>query len=161
MTSVNGLRLAYRGFVTGLAAGYAWLAVAMACAALVHGDPLDPLRPLASLILPADGSTTAAFVLGFGLVQLASATVGMCFAYFFGRFFTSRPTMAAAAPSFAVLIWALFGAGAGQRIGDATIGLALAPLLGTLAYGLMLGAGLPLRSEVLRSTDAGTPANAA
>ena len=27
MTVVNGLRLAYRGFVTGLAAGYVWLAL--------------------------------------------------------------------------------------------------------------------------------------
>jgi hypothetical protein len=159
MTSVLGLRLAYRGFVTGLAAGYAWLAVAMAYAAVAHGDPLDPLRPLAGLILPAaGGSTSASFVLGFGLVQLASATVGMCFAYFFGRFFTARPTMAAAAPCFALLAWALIAAGAGQRTGDATLGLAVAPLLGTLAYGLMLGAGLPLRGDVLRSPDPTTAA---
>jgi hypothetical protein len=151
MTSVNGLRLAYRGFVTGLAAGYAWLAVAMVYAALAVGDPLQPLRPLASLILPAaGGSASASFVIGFGLVQLASAMAGMCFAYFFGRFFTTRPTMAAAAPCFALLAWALFAAGAGASGGIGPLGLAIAPLAATLAYGLLLGAGLPLRGDVER-----------
>jgi hypothetical protein len=154
MTSVNGLRLAYRGFVTGLAAGYAWLAVAMVYAALAVGDPLQPLRPLASLILPAaGGSASASFVIGFGLVQLASAMAGMCFAYFFGRFFTTRPTMAAAAPCFALLAWALVAAAIGARSGNGGLGLALAPLLATLAYGLLLGAGVPLRGEVLRRPD--------
>jgi hypothetical protein len=154
MTSVNGLRLAYRGFVTGLAAGYAWLAVAMVYAALTQGDPLVPVRPLATLVMPASGGSSAtAFVLGFGLVQLAGATVGMCFAYFFGRYFTTRPTMAAAAPCFALLAWALAAAAIGARSGDGALGLALAPLLATLAYGVMLGAGVPLRGEVLRRPD--------
>lgn len=153
MTNVNGLRLAYRGFVTGLAAGYAWLAVAMVFAALVQGDALAPLRPLAALILPAaGGSAASSFVIGFGLVQLAAATIGMCFAYFFGRFFTVRPTLAAAAPCFALLAWALL-AGAGDHFGESQLGTAVAPLLATLAYGLLLGAGLPLRSEVLRRSE--------
>lgn len=151
MTSVNGLRLAYRGFVTGLAAGYVWMATAMGVAVLLHGDPLMPLRPLAALVLPAaGGSASASFVIGFGLVQLAAATVGMCFSYFFGRFFTARPTLAAAAPCFAVLVWALLAVGAGWRSGDAGLGLAAAPVVATLAYGVLLGAGLPLRGEVLR-----------
>ncbi|HEY7333095.1 MAG TPA: hypothetical protein VH859_09085 [Candidatus Limnocylindria bacterium] len=158
MTSVIGLRLAYRGFVTGLAAGYVWIATAMGLAALLHGDPLAPLRPLATLVLPAaGGSASISFVLGFGLVQLAAATVGMCFSYFFGRFFTARPTLAAAAPCFALLAWALFAAGAGWRSGDTDLGIAAAPVLATLVYGLLLGAGLPVRGEVLRDTQAGSP----
>jgi hypothetical protein len=159
MTSVIGLRLAYRGFVTGLAAGYVWLATAMGLAALLHGDPLSPLRPLASLVLPAaGGSASTSFVLGFGLVQLAAAMVGMCFSYFFGRFFTARPTLAAAAPCFALLAWALIATGAGWRSGDGDLGLAAAPVLATVAYGLLLGAGLPLRGEVLRGGQAQPPA---
>lgn len=152
MTTVNGLRLAYRGFVTGLAAGYVWMATAMGLAALLYGDALDPLRPLASLILPAAGGSPAtSFVLGFGLVQLTAATVGMCFSYFFGRFFTARPTLAVAAPCFALLAWALLATGAGWRSGDADLGLAAAPVIATLAYGLLLGAGLPLRGDVTRA----------
>jgi hypothetical protein len=154
MTIVNGLRLAYRGFVTGLAAGYVWLATAMVLGALLHDDALQPLRPLAELILPAaGGSASASFVLGFGLVQLAAATIGMCFAYFFGRFFTVRPTLATAAPCFALLAWALFAAGAGGSDGIGQLGLAIAPLLATVAYGLLLGAGLPLRGDVLRGHE--------
>ncbi len=155
MTTVNGLRLAYRGFVTGLAAGYVWLATAMLLGALLHDDALQPLRPLAALILPAaGGSASASFVLGFGLVQLAAATIGMCFSYFFGRFFTIRPTLAVAAPCFALLAWALFAASAGAGEGLGQMGLAAAPLVATVAYGLLLGAGLPLRGDVLRRPDA-------
>jgi hypothetical protein len=154
MTIVNGLRLAYRGFVTGLAAGYVWLATAMVLGWLLHDDALQPLRPLAGLILPAAGGSAAtSFVLGFGLVQLAAGTIGMCFSYFFGRFFTVRPTLAAAAPCFAVLAWALFAAGAGGD-GVGRLGLAVAPLAATVAYGLLLGAGLPLRGDVLRGREA-------
>jgi hypothetical protein len=159
MTIVNGLRLAYRGFVTGLAAGYVWLATAMVLGALLHDDALQPLRPLAELILPAaGGSAETSFVLGFGLVQLAAGLVGMCFSYFFGRFFTVRPTLAVAAPCFALLAWALMAAGAG---GDGIGGLALAapPLAATVAYGLLLGAGLPLRGDVLRGHRASESAD--
>ncbi len=160
MTTVNGLRLAYRGFVTGLAAGYDWLATAMLLGAVLHVDALQPLRPLASLILPAaGGSASASFVLGFGLVQLAAATIGMCFSYFFGRFFTVRPTLAAAAPCFAVLAWALFAAGANRADGIGQLGFAAAPLAATVAYGLLLGAGLPLRGEVERGHEAANEAS--
>jgi hypothetical protein len=160
MTNVMGLRLAYRGFVTGLAAGYAWLATAMVFAALAHDDPLQPIRPLAGLVLPAAGGSEAtSFVIGFGLVQLAAATVGMCFSYFFGRFFTTRVTIAAAAPCFALLTWALLAAGAAQRSGGEGLGTALAPLLATLAYGILLGAGLPLRGDVLRRPEPHAPAS--
>lgn len=149
MTVVNGLRLAYRGFVTGLAAGYVWLAVTMLSGALLQGDALATLRPLVALLAPARDDSATAFVLGFAAVQLATAGIGMIFAYFFARFFTVRTTMALASPCFALLAWALLSAAVGDRTGDPN-GLALAPLLATLAYGALLGAGLPLRGEVLR-----------
>ena len=155
MTVVNGLRLAYRGFVTGLASGYAWLATAMLIGALVERDPLVALRPFVEILLPASGgSSSTAFVLGFALVQLGAATLGMVFAYFFARFFTTRSTLAIAAPCFAVLAWALLATSITRSAGEA-LGLAVTPLLATLAYGLLLGAGLPLRGEVLRP-DVGT-----
>lgn len=160
MTVVNGLRLAYRGFVTGLAAGYVWLAVAMLVGTLLQADPLASLRPLVRLMAPAaaHGDIATAFVLGFALVQLGSAAVGMLFAYFFGRFFTVRTTVALAGPCFALLAWALLWAAAGGA-GSESVATALAPLLATLAYGALLGAGLPLRGEVLRDTQlsAGSP----
>jgi hypothetical protein len=38
--------------------------------------------------------------------------------------------------------------------GIGPLGLALAPLVATVAYGLLLGAGLPLRGDVLRGHEA-------
>ncbi|HSI99656.1 MAG TPA: hypothetical protein VLA59_04660, partial [Patescibacteria group bacterium] len=64
MTDVNGLRLAYRGFVAGLAGAYVWMAVVMTRAGLLRADPLAPLRPLALAISPLAGSPELAFVLG-------------------------------------------------------------------------------------------------
>jgi hypothetical protein len=152
MTEVLGLRLAYRGFVTGLAAAYAWTAVAMMSAALLTGDPLAPLRPLAIAITPVvAGRAELAFVLGLGLIQGGGGLTGMCFAYFFGRFFTVRATLATAAPAFALLAWALIAAGLTGFGTSESLVIGVAPLLGTLAYGLLLGQGLPLRGEVLRS----------
>ena len=98
MTEVNGLRLAYKGFVGGLAGGYVWAAIAMLLAAIVHGDPLRPLEPLALALAPVAGSPELAFVLGLGAVQAGGALIGMCFAYFFGRFFTVRATLAPPRP---------------------------------------------------------------
>ena len=150
MTEVLGLRLAYRGFVTGLAAAYVWLALAMIVAALVAGDALGPLRPLATALRDGAGTIPElAFVLGFALVQLGGALVGMCFAYFFGRFFTVRMTLATAAPLFAVLAWALLATGL-ETLTRTEAGLEIAPLVATIFYGLVLGIGLPLRREVLR-----------
>lgn len=153
MTEVNGLRLAYRGFVTGLAAAYVWLAVAMTVAGLLAGDALAPLAPLANtLVVEAAVTPALAFVVGFAMVQAAGAMVGMCFAYFFGRFFTVRRTMSLAAPAVALLAWALLATGVGTLIGSNVLSLQLAPLLATLAYGVVLGAGVPVRAEVIRST---------
>ncbi len=154
MTEVNGLRLAYRGFVTGLAAAYVWLAVALLTAAIVSGDALAPLRPLAMLLTDQAVRPELAFVIGFALVQAAGAVVGMVFAYFFGRFFTTRPTMATAAPVVALLAWALIATGVQSLDGTDTLALQLAPLLASAAYGLMLGAGTPVRRDVMRQAAA-------
>jgi hypothetical protein len=156
MTDVNGLRLAYRGFVTGLAAAYVWLAVAMIAGTIVTGDALAPLTPIAATLLAAaDMTPSMAFVIGFALVQAAGAVVGMTFAYFFGRFFTVRGTLATAAPIFAILAWALLAAGVGSLNGSDTLGRQLAPLLAAAAYGIVLGSGLPVRSEVVRVRTTG------
>jgi hypothetical protein len=158
MTEVNGLRLAYRGLVGGLAGAYAWVALAMSGAGLLLGDPLQPLRPIAALLSPVmAGSPELAFVVGLGLVQAAGGVIGMCFAYFFGRFFTVRATVAVAALAFAALAWALVAVGAETLRGVAGLTASPIPILATLGYGLLLGLGLPLRGEVLRSTT-GPPA---
>ena len=154
MTEVNGLRLAYRGFVAGIAGGYVWAAVAMTLAGIAFGDPLRPLRPFADAL----GSVVTpqfAFVLGLASVQAGGALVGMCFAYFFARFFTVRATLAVAAPATTLLAWALIVAalaGGGFVIdGPASHGVAVAA---TLAFGAVLAAGVPVRGQVLRRAAA-------
>ena len=151
MTDVNGLRLAYRGFVAGLAGAYVWAAVVMTLAALLLADPLAPLRPIALAISPLAGSPELAFVLGLAGVQAAGALVGMCFAYFMARFFTMRATMRVAAPVTALLAWGLIAA-----VLEAE-GVAVPPafhataVIGTIGYGLLLGAAVPVRGEVARA----------
>jgi len=149
VTEVNGLRLAYRGLVAGLAGGYVWAAIAMLVAAIAHGDPLQPLRPIALAIAPFAGSPELAFVLGLFVVQIGGALVGMCFAYFFARFFTVRATLAVAAPVVALLAWALIAAAVGAR-GPTGFPDPAAPILATIGFGLLLGAGVPVRGEVTR-----------
>jgi hypothetical protein len=150
MTEVMGLRLAYRGFVTGLAGAYVWAAIAMALSAALDGDALRPLRPLAMAMSPLADSPELAFVLGLAAVQAGGALVGMCFAYFFARFFTVRVTLAAAAPVVALLAWALIAAGLAQGLGVPVLAAEVAPILATVGYGVLLGAGVPVRSEVTR-----------
>lgn len=151
MTELNGLRLAYRGFVAGLAGAYVWMAVVMTISALLLADPLAPLRPIALAISPLAGSPELAFVLGLAGVQAAGALVGMCFAYFMARFFTVRATMRLAAPATALLAWGLIAAVLGAE------GVGLPPafqataVVGTIGYGLLLGASVPLRGEVARA----------
>ena len=147
MTEVMGLRLAYRGFVTGLAGAYVWAAIAMLLGALIHGDPLGPLRPLAIAISPLADSPELAFVLGLIAIQAGGALVGMCFAYFFARFFTVRATLSVAAPVVALLAWALIAAGL-ARLSVPMGPLEVAPILATIGYGVLLGAGVPVRGEV-------------
>jgi hypothetical protein len=150
MTEVLGLRLAYRGFVAGLAGGYVWAALAMALGALVHGDPLAPLRPIALALTPLAGSPELSFVLGLAAVQAGGAMVGMCFAYFFARFFTVRATLRLAAPAVALLAWALITAAVARDLGDVALATQGVSIVATIGYGVLLGAGVPVRPEVTR-----------
>jgi len=152
MTEVMGLRLAYRGFVTGLAGAYVWAAIAMLLGAAIHGDPLHPLRPLAIAISPVADSPELAFVLGLIAIQAGGALVGMCFAYFFARFFTVRATLSVAAPVVALLAWALIAAGLARGLGAPMGTMEVAPILATIGYGVLLGAGVPIRGEVTYSS---------
>jgi hypothetical protein len=150
MTAVNGLRLAYRGFVAGLAGAYVWAAVVMTLSSLLAADPLAPLRPIALAISPLAGPPELAFVLGLAAVQAAGALVGMCFAYFMARFFTVRATMRIAAPVTAVLAWGLIAAVLeAERVPVPSTFHAVA-VIGAIGYGLLLGARVPVRGEVAR-----------
>jgi hypothetical protein len=155
MTEVMGLRLAYRGFVAGLAGGYVWTAIAMLLSALADGDPLGPLRPVALALSPLAGSPELAFVLGLAAIQAGGAVVGMCFAYFFARFFTVRTTLAVAAPAFTLLAWGLIATVVARDSGIVEFATHPIPALASIGYGLLLGVGLPLRGDVNRY--AGSP----
>jgi hypothetical protein len=157
MTEVNGLRLAYKGLVGGLAGGYVWAAIAMLLAAIVHGDPLRALEPLALALGPFAGSPELAFVLGLGAIQAGGALVGMCFAYFFGRFFTVRATLAAAAPAAALLAWGLIAATIAREMPAVPMVAAPISILATIGYGLMLGTTVPVRGAVVRHADSPSP----
>jgi hypothetical protein len=150
MTEVMGLRLAYRGFVTGLAGAYVWAAIAMLLAGLLYGDPLRPLRPLAIAISPMADTPELAFVLGLVAIQAGGAVVGMCFAYFFARFFTVRATLAGAATMVALLAWALIAAGLTRGLGVRIVTPEIVPIVATLGYGLLLAVGVPVRGDVTR-----------
>jgi hypothetical protein len=156
MTEVNGLRLAYKGFVGGLAGGYVWAAIAMSLAAVVHGDPLRALEPLALALTPLAGSPELAFVLGLAAVQAGGALAGMCFAYFFGRFFTVRATLAAAAPMAALLAWGIVSAVLTRELPAVQMAAAPVSILATIGYGLILGTTVPVRGAVVRSADSPT-----
>jgi hypothetical protein len=150
VTEINGLRLAYRGFVAGLAGGYVWAALAMVLAGLIHGDPLAPLRPIALAVSPLAGAPELSFVVGLAAVQAAGGVIGMIFAYFFGRFFTIRPTLVVAAPMVTLLVWVLVAAAVvGQT---AIVEFATSPIgiVATIGYGLLIGIWIPVRGEVLR-----------
>ena len=147
---MNGLRLAYRGFVAGLAGGYLWAAIAMLLGAVVQGDPLAPLRPFALALSPMAGSPELAFVLGLAAVQAGGGLVGICFAYFFARFFTVRATLGVAAAAVALLAWGLISAALARETGGMALANQAVSLIATLGYGVLLGAGVPIRGEVTR-----------
>lgn len=151
MTEVNGLRLAYRGFVSGIAGAYVWAAIAMALSGLLHGDPIEPLRPLAIAISPLAGSPELAFVLGLAAVQAGGAVIGMCFAYFFARFFTVRSTLALAGPVVAILAWALLSVLLERGNGSIPDTHQAVAVLATVGFGVVLGLNVPIRGEVIRS----------
>lgn len=150
MTEVNGLRLAYRGLVAGLAGGYVWAAIAMALSALAVGDALFALRPFALALTPLADTPELAFVLGLCAVQLGGALIGMLFAYFFARFFTVRATLTIAGPIVALLSWGIVAAAFTRESDGAVFARHAVPVLATLGYGLLLAAGVPVRGEVTR-----------
>ena len=150
MTEVNGLRLAYRGLVAGLAGGYVWAAIAMALSALAVGDALFALRPFALALTPLADTPELAFVLGLCTVQLGGALIGMLFAYFFARFFTVRATLTIAGPIVALLSWGIVAAAFTRESDGAVFARHAVPVLATLGYGLLLAAGVPVRGEVTR-----------
>jgi hypothetical protein len=150
MTEINGLRLAYRGFVSGLAGGYVWVAIGMTFSGLATGDPLFALRPFALALSPLADTPALSFVLGFAAIQVGGGLVGMLFAYFFARFFTVRATLAIAAPAVALLAWGLIAAAFTRDTDGAAFAQHAAPVLATLGYGLFLAAGVPVRGQVAR-----------
>jgi hypothetical protein len=143
VTEINGLRLAYRGLVTGLAAGWVWAAAGMI------GGLIADWRPLLPLELLGGGHGRAELAMGIATALLASGGIGMTFAYFFARYFTVRRTLAIAAPCFAVLSWLLLGR---LTEGGATANLVL--LVASVLYGVMLGAAIPVRGDLLRAHGA-------
>ena len=92
------------------------------------------------------------------LLGTAETLFPLVFAYFFGRYFTVRGTLAVAALAFAVLCWlatAYMLDGSWLSITRQAI-LTLA----AVAYGAMLGGAVPTRTEVLRgppSQPVGSP----
>jgi hypothetical protein len=151
VTEVNGLRLAYRGFVAGLAGGYVWAALAMVLASIFHGDPLEPLRPIALAVHPLAGTPELAFVVGLAAIQAAGGMIGMTFAYFFGRFFTVRPTLVTAAPMVTVLVWVFVAAAVAGETSITEFATSPIGVVATIGYGLLVGIWIPLRGEVTRT----------
>ncbi len=157
MTEINGLRLAYRGFIAGLAGAYVWIAIAMLLAT-PSGAPLAPLRVMGSI--GPDGwsiSLHESFVLALGLAQVAGAGIGIGFAYFFARFFTMRGTLLAAAICVAILAWALLSnrLALAAGVNPWTFGPSVGLIAATIGYGLVLGGSVPVRGDVTRY--AGSP----
>lgn len=150
MSEINGLRLAYRGLIAGLAGGHVWLAIALVLA-IPAGDPIEPLRLLAAADPSSQvNSRPEALVFGLGAVQLVGGGLGMAFAYFVARYFTVRATLAVAAPCFAVLVWLVLRDRLGSLAGEPTVAIELTLLTASLLYGVMLGVWVPTRPEVAR-----------
>ena len=139
MTEVNGLRLAYRGLVAGLAGGWVWVAVTLAGLLAVGNDPFVLTRPL------GNGTAGSGLISALALAQVIAGGTGLIFAYFFGRYFTVRATLAAAAPAFALLCWLA----AAYVIDGSPMSLARQAVLtaAALAYGAMLGGWVPVRGD--------------
>lgn len=151
MSEINGLRLAYRGLIAGLAGGYVWLAIALVLA-IPAGDPIEPLRLLAAADPSRQVDTRSeALLFGLGAVQLVGGGIGLAFAYFVARYFTVRATLAVAAPCFALLTWLVLRDRLGELAGEPTLAIELALLTASVLYGVMLGAWVPTRPEVART----------
>jgi hypothetical protein len=145
MTEVNGLRLAYRGLVAGLAAGWVWLAISLAGLLAIGVDPIGAVRSL------GHGGPAWSAIAAVALAQVTAGLTGLFFAYFFGRYFTVRITLAVSATAFALLAWLAAANLAGAEAQRWSVQVVLA--VASLAYGAMLGSALPVRGEVLRGSS--------
>jgi hypothetical protein len=144
MTEVNGLHLAFRGLTAGLAAGWVWVAVALFGLVLAGGDPLAATTAL------GNGTVGSGLISALAIAQVASGGIGLVFAYFFGRYFTVRGTLALAALAFAILCWL-----ATAYVMDGSwlsLTRQAVLMLAAVAYGAMLGGAVPTRNEVLRTS---------
>jgi hypothetical protein len=142
MTDVNGLHLAYRGLVAGLAGGWVWLAIALGGLRMAGVDPLGATAFL------GNGTLGSGLIGSLAVAQLVTGGIGMLFAYFFARYFTVRVTLAIAAPAFALLAWLALA-----RLVDGTwltVTRYAVLTIAAIGYGLMLGGAVPVRGEVLR-----------
>ena len=79
---------------------------------------------------------------------MTAGGIGLVFAYFFGRYFTVRGTLAVAALAFAILCWLATA----YVLDGSWLSLTRQAVLtlAAVAYGAMLGGAVPTRSEVLR-----------
>jgi hypothetical protein len=152
MTDVNGLHLAFRGLIAGLAAGWVWVAVALTGLLLAGSDPLAATTTL------GNGTAGSGLISALAIAQVVAGGIGLVFAYFFARYFTVRGTLAIAALAFAVLCWLatayVLDGGWLSMTRQAVLTLAAG------SYGAMLGGGVPTRTEVLRERPpqtAGSP----
>jgi len=146
MTEVDGLHLAFRGLIAGLAAGWVWVAVA--CTGLLVAGS-DPLAATGSL---GNGTAGSGLISALAIAQVSAGGIGLVFAYFFGRYFTVRGTLAVAALAFALLCWLATA----YVLDGSWLSLTRQAVLtlAALAYGAMLAGGVPTRAEVLRGPRA-------
>jgi hypothetical protein len=146
VTEVNGLHLAFRGLTAGLAAGWVWVAVTLTGLLVAGSDPLAATTPL------GNGTAGSGLISALAIAQVAAGGIGLLFAYFFGRYFTVRSTLALTALAFAVLCWLatayVLDGGWLSLTRQAILTLA------AVAYGAMLGGAVPTRNEVLRKPPA-------
>jgi hypothetical protein len=149
MTEVNGLHLAFRGLVAGLAGGWVWLAIALGGLRMADVDPLGATAFL------GNGTLGSGLIGSLAVAQLVTGGIGMLFAYFFARYFTVRATLAIAATAFALLAWLAL-----SKLLDGswlTVTRYAVLTIAAMAYGLMLGGAVPVRGEVLRHPPATHP----
>ena len=146
MTEVDGLHLAFRGLFAGLAAGWVWVAVA--CTGLLVAGS-DPLAATGSL---GNGTAGSGLISALAIAQVSAGGIGLVFAYFFGRYFTVRGTLAVAALAFALLCWLATA----YVLDGSWLSLTRQAVLtvAALAYGAMLAGGVRTRPEVLRGPRA-------
>ena len=119
-----------------------WVAVALTGLVLAGSDPLAATTRL------GNGTAGSGLISALAIAQVASGGIGLVFAYFFGRYFTVRSTLALTALAFAVLSWLATA----YVLDGSWLSLTRQAVLvlASVAYGAMLGGAVPTRNEVLR-----------